>query len=121
MCTAAGLLLVSYPQVVLVLHSLCQKGTYGLLGHGPATVPGCVAMASSWKPPPRPVSRNQQCLTAEPGVGSCARFSPKIRPRNQGLVLAHDRGQPRTVEKNSGTLRRRMRALSFPTVNHIDR
>ena len=27
-------------------------------------------------PPPPPVSRNQQCLTAEPGVGSCAHFPP---------------------------------------------
>ena len=27
-------------------------------------------------PPPPPVSRNQQCLTAEPGVGSCTHFSP---------------------------------------------
>ena len=25
---------------------------------------------------PPPVSKNQQCLTAEPGVGSCAHFSP---------------------------------------------
>ena len=49
---------------------------------------------------PPPVPKNQQCLTAEPGGGSCARFSPKIRPRNQGLVLAHDRGQPRTTGKN---------------------
>ena len=45
----------------------------------------------------------------------------KIRPRNQGLVLAHDRGEPRTAEKKfSGALRRGMRALSFPTLNHID-
>ena len=28
-------------------------------------------------------------------------FPPKIRPRNQGLVLAHDRGQPRTAEKKN--------------------
>ena len=26
--------------------------------------------------PPPPVPKNQQCLTAEPGVGSCAHFSP---------------------------------------------
>ena len=46
----------------------------------------------------------------------------KFRPRNQGLVLAHDRGQPRTAGKNfSGALRRGMRALSFPTLNHIDK
>ena len=52
--------------------------------------------------PPPPVPRNRQYLTAEPGGGSYARFPPKIRPRNQGLVLAHDPGQPRTVEKNFG-------------------
>ena len=46
----------------------------------------------------------------------------KIRPRNQGLVLAHDRGQPRTAEKKiSGALRRGMRTLSFPTLNHTDK
>ena len=46
----------------------------------------------------------------------------KIRPRNQGLVLAHDRGQPHTAEKKiSGALRRGMHALSFPTLNHIDK
>ena len=39
-----------------------------------------------------------QNSTAEPGVGACTRFSPKIQPRNQGLVLAHNRGQPRTAE-----------------------
>ena len=50
--------------------------------------------------PPPPVPRNRQCLTAEPAGSSCARFSPKIRLRNQGLVLAHDRGQPRTTKKN---------------------
>ena len=38
--------------------------------------------------PPPPVPRNLQCSTAEPGGGSCVRFSPKIRPRNQGAVLA---------------------------------
>ena len=49
-------------------------------------------------------------------------LSPQIRPRNQGLVLAHDRGQPRTAEKKfSGALRHDMRALSFPTVNHVDK
>ena len=72
--------------------------------------------------PPPPVPRNRQCLTAEPGSGSCAHFPPKIRPRNQGLVLAHDRGQPCTAENFfSGVLRQGMRALSFPTVNHIDK
>ena len=40
----------------------------------------------------------------------------KIQPRNQGLVLAHDRGQPRT-----GVLRRGMRTLFFPTLNHTDK
>ena len=47
--------------------------------------------------PPPPAPRNRQCLTAELGGGSCTRFPPKIRPWNQGLVLAHDRGQPRTA------------------------
>ena len=41
----------------------------------------------------------------------------KIRPRNQGLVLAHDCGQPRTA----APLRRGMRTLSFPTLNHTDK
>ena len=50
-----------------------------------------------------------------PGTGN-------VRLQNQGLVLAHDRGQPHTAEKNfSGVLRQGMRALSFPTVNHIDK
>ena len=45
----------------------------------------------------------------------------KIRPRNQGLVRAHGRGQPRTAEKKiSGALRHGMRTLSFPTLNHTD-
>ena len=49
-------------------------------------------------------------------------FPPKIRPRNQGLVLAHDRGQPHTAENFfSGALRQGMRVLSFPTVDHIDK
>ena len=82
----------------------------------------CLTEVQLRRVPPPPVSRNQQYLTAEPGGGSCARFPPKIRPRNQGLVLAHDRGQPRTAEKkNSGALHRGMRTLSFPTVNHIDK
>ena len=69
-----------------------------------------------------PVPRSRQCLTTELGGGSCVHFPPKIRPWNQGLVLADDRGQPRTAEKKfSGVLRRGMRALSFPTVNHIDK
>ena len=49
------------------------------------------------RPPPR---------AQEPAMfdrGTSGRFlrtlSPKIRPRNQGLVLAHDRGQPRTAKK----------------------
>ena len=43
-------------------------------------------------------------------------LSPKIRPRNQGLVLAHDRGQPRSAEKKkfSGALRRGIHALCLP-------
>ena len=62
----------------------------------------CIARAS---PPPPPC----------PGTGN-------VRPRNQGLVLAHDRGQPCTAEKKfSGALRRGMRTLSFPTLNHIDK
>ena len=55
--------------------------------------------------------------------GTRGRFlRTKIRPRKRGLVLAHDRGQPRTAEKkNSGALRRGMRALPFSTLNHIDK
>ena len=34
--------------------------------------------ASTIGTPPAPMSKNRQCLTAEPGVGSCAHFSPKI-------------------------------------------
>ena len=44
-------------------------------------------------------------LTAEPGVGSCAQ--PWATPY---------RGK-----KISGALRRDMRALSFPTVNHVNK
>ena len=83
---------------------------------------GRLIMVGSCPPPPPPLPRNQQCLTAEPGGGSCTHFPPRIRLRNQGLVLAHARGQPRTAEKKfSGALRQGMRALSFPTVNHIDK
>ena len=50
-----------------------------------------------------------------PGTGN-------VRLWNQGLVLGHDRGQPCTAGKKfSGALRRGMRALSFPTLNHIDK
>ena len=71
-------------------------------------------------PPPR---------AQEPAMfdrGTRGRFlrtlSPQIRPRNQGLVLAHDSGQHRAAEKNiSGVLRQGMRALSFPTINRIDK
>ena len=46
-----------------------------------------------------------QTSTAEPGVGSCARpWAAPYRGKNF-----------------SGVLRQGMRALSFPTVNHIDK
>ena len=40
-----------------------------------AVLPKALAYTLTCIPSP-PVSRNQQCLTAEPGVGSCAHFSP---------------------------------------------
>ena len=51
-----------------------------VLGQGGAcarrTVPAKRGVTTLIIPPPPPVSRNRQCLTAEPRVGSCAHFPP---------------------------------------------
>ena len=49
-------------------------------------------------PPLPPVPMNRHCLTAEPRGGFCAHFPHKIRPPKLGLVVVHDRGQPRAAE-----------------------
>ena len=73
------------------------------------------------KVPPPPVPRNQQCLTAEPGGGSCAHFPPKFDRGTRGWFLRMTVGSPVPRKKKSGALHQGMRALSFPTVNHIDK
>ena len=68
------------PQGVVIRHPLVPWHTHPCLRQCP-TYPSrhihasAGLIAPNFLPPP-PVSKNQQCLTAEPGVGSCAHFSP---------------------------------------------
>ena len=89
------------------------------------TPPRCSPCGTLWTGPRLRVARSVghgTAWTVHPYPPPLCPGTGNVRPRNQGLVLAHDRGQPRTAEKNfSGALRRGMRTLSFPTLNHIDK